>query len=90
MKLSYKITKDKTTDRLKENVYIISPTPNSEDDVYLNSNSSIPLTHIAETYYGSATLWKYIATVNNLQGMYAPDGIVLRIPLNSEISFVQD
>lgn len=60
--------------------------PRREDDVYVYSVKGDRLDLIAYDYYGDATLWFIIASVNNLgHGSLAlPPGIQLRIPASPD------
>jgi len=88
--ISYKQSIDKTTKKLKDNVYIIKEIPLSDDDIYITLYPTVPLTHIAQTYYNDVDMWKLLAYINNLTGIYVSEETTIRIPLGVQVLFEED
>ena len=49
-------------------------------DMYFIAQSGDRLDNLAQRFYKNASLWTYIARVNNLKTMNVPAGTSLRIP----------
>jgi hypothetical protein len=70
------------TDKSRISTTIVPVQPISTDDVYIQTTSLERLDRLANTFYGTATLWWLIASVNGLgKGtLVVPINSTLRIP----------
>ena len=82
----YKNTRITTKKNNATNKYfrttLYSSVPKSDTDQYFISQEGDRLDNLANRFYGDATLWWFIARVNELKTMNIPPGISLRIPQN--------
>jgi hypothetical protein len=60
------------------------------DDIYIKTDPSINLMHLAYTYYNDASQWWVIARANNLKNIIVTDGSVIRIPINGRLNFIKE
>lgn len=75
--------KDKNRSRKAETT-IISTTPPTDSDIYINVTTPERLDLLANQFYNDATQWWIIAAANGLgKGtLFTPENIILRIPIN--------
>ena len=75
--------KDKNRSRKAETT-IISTTPPTDSDIYINVTTPDRLDLLANQFYNDATQWWIIAAANGLgKGtLFTPENIILRIPIN--------
>lgn len=75
--------KDKNRSRKAETT-IISTTPPTDSDIYINVTTPERLDLLANQFYNDATQWWIIAAANGLgKGtLFTPEDIILRIPIN--------
>ena len=75
--------KDDNKNRKAETT-IISTTPTTESDIYINVTTPERLDLLANQFYNDATQWWIIAAANGLgKGtLFTPENIILRIPIN--------
>ena len=75
--------KDKNRPRKAETT-IISTTPPTDSDIYINVTTPERLDLLANQFYNDATQWWIIAAANGLgKGtLFTPENIILRIPIN--------
>ena len=73
-----KLTQKNGTSYYKKTLY--KGIPESEDDIYVITQSGDRLDLLAYQYYGDTSLWWYIAKANNLNKMNIEDNIQIRIP----------
>jgi len=75
--------KDKNKSRKAETT-IISTTPPTDSDIYINVTTPERLDLLANQFYNDATQWWIIAAANGLgKGtLFTPENIILRIPIN--------
>jgi hypothetical protein len=75
--------KDKNKSRKAETT-IISTTPPTDSDIYINVTTPERLDLLANQFYNDATQWWIIAAANGLgKGtLFTPEDIILRIPIN--------
>ena len=75
--------KDKNRSRKAETT-IISTTPPTDSDIYINETTPERLDLLANQFYNDATQWWIIAAANGLgKGtLFTPENIILRIPIN--------
>jgi len=75
--------KDDNKNRKAETT-IISTTPPTDSDIYINVTTPERLDLLANQFYNDATQWWIIAAANGLgKGtLFTPENIILRIPIN--------
>ena len=75
--------KDKNRSRKAETT-IISTTPPTDSDIYINVTTPERLDLLANQFYNDATQWWIIAAANGLgKGtLFTPENLILRIPIN--------
>ena len=73
---NYKATKYQTT--------IYEAVPERDTDIYVTTQPGDRLDNLAFLFYGNASHWWFIATINNLTTMNVPTGTSLRIPASLE------
>ena len=75
--------KEKNRSRKAETT-IISTTPPTDSDIYINVTTPERLDLLANQFYNDATQWWIIAAANGLgKGtLFTPENIILRIPIN--------
>lgn len=75
--------KDKNRSRKAETT-IISTTPPTDSDIYINVTTPERLDLLANQFYNDATQWWIIAAANGLgKGtLFTPENIILRISIN--------
>ena len=75
--------KDDNKNRKAETT-IISTTPPTDSDIYINVTTPERLDLLANQFYNDATQWWIIAVANGLgKGtLFTPENIILRIPIN--------
>jgi hypothetical protein len=75
--------KDKNRSRKAETT-IISTTPPTDSDIYINVTTPERLDLLANQFYNDATQWWITAAANGLgKGtLFTPENIILRIPIN--------
>ena len=68
----------------KAETTIISTTPPTDSDIYINVTTPERLDLLANQFYNDATQWWIIAAANGLgKGtLFTPENIILRIPIN--------
>lgn len=88
--MAYQPKHIKKNNRVVEQTYILDEIELSDDDIYISSNPTVPLTHIAQDYYDNSSMWRVIAKVNNVSSIFVTDGRTLRIPINPTIKFKKD
>jgi nucleoid-associated protein YgaU len=69
--------------RSRESV-IYSSIPESDNDIYVITQTGDRLDLLANQYYNNTHLWWYIAKANNLNFVTLEPGIRLRIPATTE------
>lgn len=74
----------------KESTRIMNKIPVTPDDIYVKTNPSVTLMHLADTYYNDASQWWVIARANNLKSIIVTDGSTIRIPINSTLSYIKE
>jgi len=80
-----------TSDKIrKDETFILESIPLSDDDIFIEITPSTPLTHIASEYYDDPSMWRIIAKVNNISGVFCKNAKTVRIPTNVKIKFVKD
>ena len=75
-KQSYNIRSNSTT--------YYSNIPESDDDIYVITQTGDRLDLLANQFYNNVNLWWYIAKANNLTSMTIPPGTSLRIPATTQ------
>ena len=83
----YNSTKISSKD--KKNYYnttIYVKVPKSDTDRYFIAQEGDRCDNLAFRFYGDASLWWFIAKVNNLTTMNIPAGTSLRIPIDTEFA----
>ena len=60
--------------------------PESDDDIWVITQSGDRLDTLANQFYGDVNLWWYIAKANNLSFPTIPDGTSLRIPATTQFA----
>ena len=63
---------------------IYNKVPERNDDMYFTAQEGDRCDNLAQRFYGDASLWWFIARVNNLKSMNIPAGTSLRIPVTLE------
>ena len=81
-----KILRDNKTNQLRYGTTIYKKVPESNNDIYVITQTGDRLDHLAQQFYGDQTLWWFIANTNNLSTMNIPAGTSLRIPNNIEFA----
>ena len=71
----------------KYNTTIYNEIPQTNTDIYVISQQGDRLDLLAQQFYGSTSLWWFIAQANNISTMNLEPGTSLRIP--SSIKFAQ-
>lgn len=74
----------------KDEAFILESIPLSDNDIFIEVSPSTPLTHIAKDYYDDPSMWRILAKVNRIDGVFVKDQKTIRIPLNVKIKFVKD
>ena len=73
-----KLTQKNGTSYYKKTLY--KEIPESDNDIYVITQSGDRLDLLAYQYYGDVSLWWYIAKANNLNKMNIEDNTQIRIP----------
>ena len=73
-----------SNNKKKYNTTIYNEVPERNDDMYFVSQWGDRLDVLANRFYNDASLWWFIARVNNLKTMNIPAGISLRIPASTK------
>lgn len=84
------IITDERTGNKKQKTRIMGDIPESDEDVYVQSNPQITLDKLANDYYNDPKLWWVIARANSLDSMIVKDGRTLRIPVSPNVSYIKE
>ena len=68
------------------NTTIYKKVEEKNSDSYFIAQEGDRCDNLAFRFYGDASLWWFIAKVNNLTSMNIPAGTSLRIPINTEFA----
>ena len=82
----YGDTRIQNSKKNNKNVYtttIYDKVPERDSDMYFISQHGDRCDSLANRFYGSPTLWWFIARVNHIKGMNIPAGTKLRIPVTT-------
>mgnify|MGYP003133056417 CR=1 FL=1 len=83
----YDTTKISTKNKINKPSYrttIYEKVPKRDTDRYFIAQEGDRCDNLANEYYGSSTLWWFIARVNNLTTNNIPAGTSLRIPIDTK------
>tara|TARA_Y100000592_G_C5339496_1_gene253523 strand:- start:85 stop:378 length:294 start_codon:yes stop_codon:yes gene_type:complete len=79
-----KISRDEKDSFLKYESTIYKEVPESNNDIYVITQSGDRLDNLANQFYGDSTLWWFIGHVNNVTTMNLEPGKRLRISFDIE------
>ena len=77
---------DRKTNKLAYGVTIYNKVPERNDDMYFISQHGDRCDNLAHRFYNDASLWWFIARVNNLKTMNIPAGTSFRVPSSIEFA----
>ena len=81
----YENTSKKTKNKKRSyNTTIYKKVEEKNNDMYFIATEGDRCDNLANRFYGDATLWWFIARVNNLKTNNIPAGTSLRIPISSD------
>ena len=75
--------KNKENNKSTYRTTIYKKIPENDNDMYFVAQDGDRCDLLAQRFYGDATLWWFVARVNNLNSMNIPAGTSLRIPPRS-------
>ena len=84
--LRYNTTRKKINSKNKQKSYsttIYRDVPERDDDMYFIAQEGDKCDNLAFRFYGDASLWWFVARVNNLKTNNIPAGTSLRIPIDT-------
>ena len=81
-----KLNRDTKSNQISYRTSIYKEVPESNNDIYVITQTGDRLDHLAQQFYGDQSLWWFIANANNLSTMNIPAGTSLRIPNNTEFA----
>ena len=81
-----KLNRDTKSNQISYRTSIYKEVPESNNDIYVITQTGDRLDHLAQQFYGDQSLWWFIANANNLSTMNIPAGTSLRIPNNIEFA----
>ena len=79
-----KILRDNKTNQLRYGTTIYKKVPESNNDIYVITQTGDRLDHLAQQFYGNSNLWWFIAHVNNINTINLKAGVRLRISFDLE------
>ena len=79
-----KLNRDTKSNQLSYRTSIYKEVPESNNDIYVITQTGDRLDHLAQQFYGNSNLWWFIAHVNNINTINLKAGVGLRISFDLE------